>query len=62
MERSKPIEAMQPCPQWPRLPERVATESVRQAVADILTTAKETQMLYELCAEKQAEEAAWIRG
>lgn len=53
---------MQPCPKWPRLPERVATEPVRQAVADILTTAKETQMLYELCAEKQAEEAAWIRG
>jgi hypothetical protein len=53
---------MQPCPAWPRLPERVAIEPREQAVADILATAKETQKLYALCAEKQAAEAAWISG
>lgn len=58
--RSKPIEAMQPCGQWPALPERVAAEPAEQAARDILLTAKETQKWGELCSAKQAAEAVWI--
>ena len=54
------MEAMQPCPHWPLLPEQVATEPLEQAARDILATAKETQKLYDLCSAEQAAEANWI--